>query len=110
MVFHSLLTPGAQRRAARTRGECWTGAPAGAEGDDVPLASLEGFVRQVIGWREYMRATYLLWGRRMRSRNRLGHTRPLAPGWWDADDRAGARGPGARAGCWSTATPTTSSG
>jgi len=82
-VFHSLLTPGLNiglvspdhvlRRALEH-----------AEGHDVPLSSLEGFVRQVIGWREYMRASYHLWGRRMRSRNHLRHGRPLAPGWWDA--------------------------
>ena len=57
----------------------------------MPLASLEGFVRQVIGWREYMRATYHLYGRRMRSGNRLGHTRSLAEGWWDGRDRASTR-------------------
>ncbi|SFB18964.1 cryptochrome/photolyase family protein [Cellulomonas marina] len=55
-----------------------------AERDGVPLPTVEGFVRQVIGWREYMRGTYHLWGRRLRTGNRLGHTRPLAPGWWDA--------------------------
>lgn len=85
-VFHALLTPGLNtglispvhvlRRALEV------GEPARADG--VPLASLEGFVRQVIGWREYMRATYHLYGARMRSGNRLGHTRPLGPGWWDA--------------------------
>lgn len=51
---------------------------------EVPLASLEGFVRQVIGWREYMRASYVTWGPRLRTRNHLAHARPLAPGWWDA--------------------------
>ncbi|HIW98803.1 MAG TPA: cryptochrome/photolyase family protein [Candidatus Nesterenkonia stercoripullorum] len=48
-----------------------------------PLASLEGFVRQLIGWREYMRATYHLYGQRMRTSNRLGHDRELSSGWWD---------------------------
>jgi deoxyribodipyrimidine photolyase-related protein len=52
--------------------------------DGVGLSSLEGFIRQVIGWREYMRATYVLFGRRMRSSNRLRHTRPLDAGWWTA--------------------------
>jgi deoxyribodipyrimidine photolyase-related protein len=54
------------------------------EADDIDLPSLEGFVRQVIGWREYMRATYVLYGRRMRTSNHLRHTRPLAAGWWTA--------------------------
>ncbi len=51
---------------------------------DTPLASLEGFVRQVIGWREYMRATYRLRGRELRTSNVLGHTNRLGRGWWTA--------------------------
>ncbi len=53
-------------------------------GEDVPLASLEGFVRQIIGWREYMRATYRTRGRRVRTSNHLRHTNALGDGWWDA--------------------------
>jgi deoxyribodipyrimidine photolyase-related protein len=52
-------------------------------GEEVPLASLEGFVRQVVGWREYMRGVYVVHGRRMRSRNLLGLHRRLGEGWWD---------------------------
>ena len=53
-------------------------------GPDTPLASVEGFVRQVIGWREYVRATYRVHGRRMRTSNRLDHRSSLGDGWWDA--------------------------
>lgn len=49
-----------------------------------PLASVEGFVRQVIGWREYMRATYRVFGPQMRTSDRLGHRAELGDGWWDA--------------------------
>lgn len=52
--------------------------------DDVPIASLEGFVRQIIGWREYMRATYRTRGRQLRTSNHLRHTNALGDGWWDA--------------------------
>ncbi|WP_341924119.1 cryptochrome/photolyase family protein [Nocardioides psychrotolerans] len=82
-VFHSLLTPGLNIGLVSPH-HVLTRALEHTEEHDVPLASLEGFVRQVIGWREYMRATYHLWGRRMRSRNHLQHTRPLSQGWWDA--------------------------
>ena len=81
-VFHALLTPGLNIGLLDPRDVL---ADALDAGEEVPLASLEGFVRQLIGWREYMRATYVLWGRRMRSRNHLGHTRPLAEGWWPAE-------------------------
>ncbi|HEY1134154.1 MAG TPA: cryptochrome/photolyase family protein [Nocardioides sp.] len=53
------------------------------DADDVPLPSLEGFVRQLIGWREYVRGVYVTQGRRLRTANRLHLTRELGPGWWD---------------------------
>lgn len=52
--------------------------------ENTPLASVEGFVRQLIGWREYMRATYRTQGRQMRTANRLDHQNALGDGWWDA--------------------------
>ena len=82
-VFHSLLTPGLNIGLVSPH-HVLARALAVGESDAVPLPSLEGFVRQVIGWREYMRASYVTHGRRLRSGNRLGHTRPLAEGWWDA--------------------------
>jgi deoxyribodipyrimidine photolyase-related protein len=51
--------------------------------EEVPLSGLEGFVRQVVGWREYMRGVYVVHGRRLRTRNLLGLDRPLPQGFWD---------------------------
>ena len=83
-VFHSLLTPGLNIGLLSPRHILSRALEVGAA-DDVPLSSLEGFVRQLIGWREYMRATYLLEGRRLRSDNHLEHGRPLAAGWWTGE-------------------------
>ncbi len=47
------------------------------QAEDIPLNSLEGYVRQVLGWREYMRAAYVLRGRRIRSCNFWQHQRML---------------------------------
>lgn len=45
----------------------------------VPIASAEGFVRQVIGWREYVWGVYWLWGREYGDANVLGAHRPIPP-------------------------------
>ena len=83
-LFHSVITPGLNVGLLSPR-DVLDRALATAREQDVPLASLEGYVRQVIGWREYMRATYQQWGPRMRTGNRLAHTRPLADGWWTGE-------------------------
>jgi deoxyribodipyrimidine photolyase-related protein len=46
------------------------------------LPSLEGFIRQVLGWREFIRASYECDGRIMRTSNFWRHQRPLPRGWW----------------------------
>ncbi|MET0250558.1 MAG: cryptochrome/photolyase family protein [Novosphingobium sp.] len=46
-----------------------------------PLNSVEGYVRQIIGWREYMRGIYWREGPDYVNRNFLGHVRAL-PGWY----------------------------
>jgi deoxyribodipyrimidine photolyase-related protein len=59
---------------------------------DVPLQSAEGFIRQVMGWRDYVWHLYWHLGEDYRHANRLGARRHL-PGWWqdldgDATDAA----------------------
>ena len=46
-----------------------------------PLNSVEGYIRQIIGWREYMRGIYWREGPDYSRRNFLEHTRSL-PGWY----------------------------
>ncbi len=50
----------------------------------VALNTIEGFVRQILGWREFIRASYECDGVTMRTKNFWGHTRPLPKGVWDA--------------------------
>ena len=50
-----------------------------------PIASLEGFLRQVIGWREYVRAVYVEFGTQQRTANVLQHDQPLPASIWGND-------------------------
>jgi deoxyribodipyrimidine photolyase-related protein len=54
-----------------------------ARGEPVPIASLEGFVRQLIGWREFVRGIDRVHGERQASSNFWNHHRRLAPCWDD---------------------------
>jgi deoxyribodipyrimidine photolyase-related protein len=56
-----------------------------AEKNEVPLNSLEGFLRQIMGWREFIRAVYLLKGREERTRNFWGFKRKMPESFWTGD-------------------------
>lgn len=52
-----------------------------------PLNAVEGFIRQIIGWREYVRGIYFLEGPDYASRNALAHDRDLPALFWGAPTR-----------------------
>ena len=49
----------------------------------IPLNSLEGFIRQIIGWREFIRAVYELKGTEERTRNYWGFKRKIPASFWN---------------------------
>ena len=76
VLFHSLLSP-AINVGLLTPKEVVEATLAQAEKQGVPLNSLEGFLRQLVGWREFMLIAYEELGPRMRSRNFFGFSRPM---------------------------------
>ncbi|WP_372912453.1 cryptochrome/photolyase family protein [Salinigranum sp.] len=53
--------------------------------EEAPLNSVEGFVRQVVGWREFMRHVYRRAMPAMGEANQLEQERELPPLYWDGE-------------------------
>ena len=54
---------------------------------DAPLNAVEGFIRQIIGWREYIRGIYFLKGPGYTDQNYLKAKRKLPSFYWSADTK-----------------------
>ena len=53
-------------------------------GSKAPIKSLEAFVRQIIGWREFMRGLYQVHHDKLKSSNFFGHTKTIPKSFYDA--------------------------
>ncbi len=85
-LFHSQLSFALNTKMLSAR-EVVARAEAAWRSGAVPLASAEGFIRQILGWREYVRGVY--WARMpdYTRHNALAHRRRL-PGWfWSGQTR-----------------------
>jgi deoxyribodipyrimidine photolyase-related protein len=49
------------------------------------LSSVEGFIRQILGWREYMHGVYIYMHADYPERNWFDHTQPLPAFYWTAE-------------------------
>ena len=83
-VHHSLLSPYLNNGLLHPT-EVIAAAVKGFQVGDIPIASAEAFVRQIIGWREYINGMYWHLGADYRSRNELSAQRKLLPLLEDPD-------------------------
>jgi deoxyribodipyrimidine photolyase-related protein len=83
-LYHSLLSAPLNLKLLDPR-ECVGAALEGFRRGRAPLQSVEGFVRQIIGWREYIRGVYRLEGPGYAGRNHLGHAGRLPELYWTGE-------------------------
>lgn len=55
--------------------------------DEISLSQIEGFVRQIIGWREYMRGVYWAHMPEYAQRNYFAHTNSLPEWYWTGETK-----------------------
>jgi len=79
-VFHSLLSP-CLNLGLLTPEEVIDRVL--ERGVNAPLQSVEGFVRQVIGWREFVRGVYREFSERQEDSNFWSHERGLTDAWYE---------------------------
>lgn len=77
-AHHSLLSPYLNNGLLHPN-EIIDAALARFDVGDIPIASCEGFIRQIIGWREYINGMYWYLGQEYRNNNHLDAHRPLLP-------------------------------
>lgn len=81
-MSHSLLS-GAINLGLLSPMEVLLKAEASYRSNKSPLNAVEGFIRQILGWREYVRGIYLVTGPSYLNENRLDHHRPLPTAFYD---------------------------
>jgi deoxyribodipyrimidine photolyase-related protein len=62
-------------------------AEAAYRSGNAPLNAVEGFIRQILGWREYIRGIYWQFMPEYGDRNTLNATRPLPDFYWTAQTK-----------------------
>jgi deoxyribodipyrimidine photolyase-related protein len=82
-MAHSLLSASVNLGLLHPH-EAITAAEQAYRAGRAPLAATEGFIRQILGWREYVRGVYIAAGPAYKTRNTFHHERPLPALYWGA--------------------------
>ncbi|HNE56655.1 MAG TPA: cryptochrome/photolyase family protein, partial [Leptospiraceae bacterium] len=83
-LFHSLLSPYLNNSLLSPM-ECIQKGIEYYEKKEVPLNSIEGFIRQILGWREYMRLVFISNRENYLQENFFKHTSKLPSFYWEGN-------------------------
>lgn len=85
-LYHAVISPYLNAGLLGPLEICHAAEAAYKEGH-APINAVEGFIRQIIGWREYVRGIYFLEGPDYTGRNSLDHTRDLPALYWGGETK-----------------------
>ena len=83
-LYHSTLSAALNLKLLNPR-ELTDAAISGFRQGHAPLAAVEGFVRQIIGWREFIRGMYWLDMPALKEANHFGNNRKLPAWYWTGE-------------------------
>ena len=86
ILHHSLLTP-MLNAGLLTPDYIIKAALKYSQEENIPLNSLEGFIRQIIGWREFIRGVYEVSGSYQRTKNYWNFKRKIPKSFWNGTTR-----------------------
>jgi deoxyribodipyrimidine photolyase-related protein len=85
-LYHAIISPYLNIGLLGPLEVCQAAEKAYEKGD-APINAVEGFIRQIIGWREYVRGIYFLEGPEYAQRNALKQSRNLPDMYWGGETK-----------------------
>ena len=83
-LYHARISSSLNLKLLDPRESCAAAEEAYDRGE-APLAAVEGFIRQILGWREYVRGIYWLYMPEYLEKNALGAKEALPKFYWTGD-------------------------
>ena len=83
-LYHSVLTPSLNIGLLDPK-QIINAAIKTHRAKNIPLNSTEGFIRQILGWREFIQTVYRREGRKQRTKNYWGFHRPIPHSFWTGE-------------------------
>ncbi len=83
-LYHARISSSLNLKLLDPREACAAAEEAYDRGD-APLAAVEGFIRQILGWREYVRGVYWLHMPAYLEKNAMDAVEPLPQFYWTGD-------------------------
>ncbi len=83
LMYHSVISPMMNAGLLTPQEVIDEVLKARKQNSTIPLSSVEGFVRQVMGWREFVRGIYQNYSNVQETKNFFEHHRKLTPHWYE---------------------------